>query len=73
MADIDLLIYVNDNGTTVTEISGFTTDFEEWLVAKVKELEDDPFLITCLHVWRFDGVWSAEPVWHPSLLDETSL
>ncbi len=74
MANIDLLVYVNDNGTTVTDVSGNTPeiDFEEWFVARVNRLEDDPNLVTCLHVWRFDDVWYAEPVWHPEYEKEAT-
>jgi hypothetical protein len=72
----DLLIYTNDNGSTVTDVSGTNPeiDYEEWLVAKVKELEDDPFQITCLHVWFYDtsGEWYAEVVWHPAHYQEMS-
>lgn len=70
METVDLLIYTNDNGSTVTKISGFDTDFEEWFIARVKELGDDPNSVTCLHVWNDNG-WSAESVWHPAYEETT--
>jgi hypothetical protein len=38
---IDLLIYQNDNGTTVTDVTGNEIDYEEWLVQRVEELPEN--------------------------------
>lgn len=68
-----LLIYTNDNGSSVTEVSMTQIDLEEWLAAKVKELDDDPLTVTCLYVWNSDKDWFAEPVWHPAHHEEISI
>lgn len=70
---IDLLIYQNDNGTTVTDVTGNEIDYEEWLVQRVEELDDPPLQVICFHVWsclrsmggRFGVHWAAENIWHP--------
>lgn len=70
--ELDLILYANDNGATVTEIKE-DTDIDQWIVARVRRLEDDPYHCSFFHLWKRNDKWYAEYIWPNEFEDELML